>query len=119
MPGVTRLVLKNRKGTLTDNGFSEQIVRWIGFVVVEGFVKMALQTGCHLVPSFSFGENYLFRPLLDNAPGSVTRDVQRKIQQKLGVAPVLFVGRGLFNYSFGILPQRVPVTTVGKVILEA
>lgn len=75
---------------------------------------MALQTGCHLVPSFSFGENYLFRLLLDNTPGSFTRNLTQKITKKLGVAPAFFVGRGVFNYTFGIMPYRVPVTTVGK-----
>ncbi|GAU88476.1 hypothetical protein RvY_01169 [Ramazzottius varieornatus] len=90
VPGVTRLTLKNRKG----------------------FARMALQTGCHLVPSFSFGENYLFRLLLDNTPGSFTRNLTQSITKKLGVAPAFFVGRGVFNYTFGIMPYRVPVTTV-------
>ena len=31
-----------------------------------------------------------------------------------GVAPPVFYGRGMFNYTFGLLPFRLPIHTVGK-----
>lgn len=32
-----------------------------------------------------------------------------------GFSPPLFHGRGIFNYTFGLLPYRKPVFTVGKI----
>jgi len=34
--------------------------------------------------------------------------------QTLQIAPVIFFGRGIFQYSFGMLPKRMPITVVGK-----
>jgi len=31
-----------------------------------------------------------------------------------GIAPVMFYGRGIFQYSFGLMPFRVPVNLVGE-----
>jgi len=31
--------------------------------------------------------------------------------------PIILKGRGIFQYSFGILPQRRSITTVGKLFL--
>ncbi|XP_055327799.1 2-acylglycerol O-acyltransferase 2-A-like [Paramacrobiotus metropolitanus] len=89
-PGNTNLVLKNRKG----------------------FVKMAIQHGAHLVPTFAFGENDIYRLVFNSQPGSWARRIQRLFQVKSGYAPVLFTGRGVFNYTFGILPHRRPITVV-------
>lgn len=36
------------------------------------------------------------------------------VKKKTGILPIIFFGRGIFNYSFGILPRRVPVTVVGE-----
>ncbi|OQV14230.1 2-acylglycerol O-acyltransferase 2-A [Hypsibius exemplaris] len=88
--GCTRLVLKNRKG----------------------FVKLAIQTGAYLVPTFSFGENEIYTLVNYSPPGSRLRELQRKIQQKVGVAPIVINGRGVFNYTLGFLPYRKPITTV-------
>ncbi|KAM4768256.1 diacylglycerol O-acyltransferase 2-like [Cyanocitta cristata] len=89
-PGVTTLILKNRKG----------------------FVRMALRHGAFLVPSFSFGENDLFRQVVFEE-GSWMRSIQRRFQKMMGFAPCLFYGRGLTSgQSHGFLPFSRPITTV-------
>ncbi|XP_021262221.1 diacylglycerol O-acyltransferase 2-like isoform X2 [Numida meleagris] len=89
-PGVTTLILKNRKG----------------------FVRMALQHGAFLVPSFSFGENELFRQVVFEE-GSWMRAVQQRFQKMMGFAPCVFYGRGLTSvHSRGFLPYARPITTV-------
>ena len=87
--GEVRLILKKRKG----------------------FIKLALTTGASLVPSFTFGENKIYNKL-DNPEGSLIRLLQDTAQKWFGFAPVLFLGRGIFNYTFGILPHRLPLTVV-------
>ncbi|XP_066467143.1 2-acylglycerol O-acyltransferase 2-like [Tiliqua scincoides] len=83
----------------------------------RGFVKMALQHGAALVPVFSFGENELFHQL-SNPKGSFVRAVQDRLQKVLGLALPLFHARGVFQYSFGLLPFRRPIhTVVGAPIL--
>ncbi|XP_009324948.1 PREDICTED: diacylglycerol O-acyltransferase 2-like [Pygoscelis adeliae] len=89
-PGVTTLILKNRKG----------------------FVRMALQHGAHLVPSFSFGENDLFHQVVFEE-GSWMRSIQHRFQKMMGFAPCIFYGRGLTSVrSWGFLPYARPITTV-------
>ena len=65
-----------------------------------------------LVPVFAFGENDLFNQV-SNPPGSMLRKIQDKIQSMIGFAPVLFYGRGIFQYTFGMIPHRRPVHVVG------
>lgn len=62
-----------------------------------------------LVPVISFGETDLY----DQIENSWILQLQQKIRKVTGIAPVIFFGRGLFQYSFGIVPRRHPVTTVG------
>jgi 2-acylglycerol O-acyltransferase 2 len=82
----------------------------------KGFVKVALENGASLVPVFSFGENDIYDQVA-NPRGSSLRAWQSKLQKKLGFAVPLIKGRGIFNYSFGLLPQRKPIHTyVGKPI---
>eukprot|EP01061_Rhynchopus_euleeides_P030574 TRINITY_DN50775_c0_g1_i1.p1 TRINITY_DN50775_c0_g1~~TRINITY_DN50775_c0_g1_i1.p1 ORF type:complete len:535 (+),score=250.67 TRINITY_DN50775_c0_g1_i1:69-1673(+) len=82
----------------------------------KGFVRIALQTGAHLVPCFSFGENDVYRPLTKETPQ--VRSFLRRVQSVLGFAVPLFMGRGVFSYGFGLLPHRRRVTMViGKPIL--
>ncbi|KAI6078305.1 Diacylglycerol O-acyltransferase 2-like protein [Aix galericulata] len=89
-PGITTLILKNRKG----------------------FVRMALQHGAFLVPSFSFGENDLFRQVVFEE-GSWMRSIQQRFQKMMGFAPCVFYGRGLTSVqSRGFLPYARPITTV-------
>ncbi|XP_042545066.1 2-acylglycerol O-acyltransferase 2 [Dipodomys spectabilis] len=93
-PGAFRLLLKNRKG----------------------FIRLALENGAALVPIFSFGENDLYKQI-SNPPGSWLRYVQNKLQKNMGLSLPLFHGRGVFQYSLGLMPFRQPITTiVGKPI---
>ncbi|XP_062904815.1 2-acylglycerol O-acyltransferase 2-like isoform X1 [Mobula hypostoma] len=77
----------------------------------KGFIKIALKTGAHLVPVFSFGENELFDQV-ENPPGSTLRAVQDRLQKLMGLAMPLFHARGIFQYSFGLIPFRKPIYTV-------
>ncbi|XP_038675062.1 2-acylglycerol O-acyltransferase 2 [Scyliorhinus canicula] len=93
-PGALTLLLKNRKG----------------------FVKLALQFGTSLVPVFSFGENEVFDQV-KNPKGSFLRKVQERLQKVMGISLPLFHARGIFQYSFGLIPYRKPIhTVVGKPI---
>lgn len=88
-PGVYKLVLKKRKG----------------------FAKIAIQTGTSIVPVFSFNEVEVFdQP--SNEPGTKLRKFQDFFKKWTGVAPAFFMGRGFFQYSFGLIPRRHPITTV-------
>jgi len=93
-PGSYKLTLKDRKG----------------------FVKIGLQYGASLVPVFSFGETDVYDQV-DNPQGSRLRKIQELLQTKMGFALPLIKGRGIFNYQFGLLPQRRAITScVGKPI---
>lgn len=67
----------------------------------------------HLVPSFSFGENELFDQV-ENRKGTLLRWTQERLQGIMGVSLPLFHARGIFQYSFGIVPYRKPISTVGE-----
>ncbi|NXP29698.1 MOGT2 acyltransferase, partial [Scytalopus superciliaris] len=93
-PGSCTLLLRNRKG----------------------FVRLAIQHGTPLVPAFSFGENDLFDQVR-NPKGSWLRWIQHRLQQVMGISLPLFHARGIFQYSFGVIPYRRPIcTVVGKPI---
>jgi len=77
----------------------------------KGFVKMAIRTGASLVPVFSFGENDLFKQA-DNPLGSGLRHFQETFKKFFGFAPPLFYGRGIFNYTLGLIPFRKPIYTI-------
>ncbi|XP_032834501.1 2-acylglycerol O-acyltransferase 2-A-like isoform X1 [Petromyzon marinus] len=77
----------------------------------KGFIKLALTTGAQLVPVFSFGENELFQQV-GNPRGSWLRAAQERLQGLMGVALPLFHARGVFQYSFGLLPYRTAIHTV-------
>ncbi|XP_065213887.1 2-acylglycerol O-acyltransferase 2-like [Planococcus citri] len=85
-PGDCKCVLKNRKG----------------------FVRVAMKSGAALVPVFSFGENDVFEQL----SGPWVLWLQEQLRSIIGIAPCIIKGRGFFQYSFGVLPQRRPVTSV-------
>ena len=59
---------------------------------------------------YGFGEN----DLLCQAQYPWLRKIQESFRSFSGIAPVMFYGRGIFQYSFGLMPFRVPVTLVGK-----
>lgn len=68
-----------------------------------------------LVPIFSFGENDLFRQA-DNPEGSWLRSFQERFKRLMGFAPPIFYGRGVFNYTFGLIPFRNAIHTVGAYV---
>jgi len=83
----------------------------------KGFVKVALENQADLVPVFSFGENDVWDQV-ENPRGSALRKLQDRLQRKLGFAFPLVKGRGIFNYTFGLLPHRRPITTfVGSPVI--
>nr|XP_022908016.1 2-acylglycerol O-acyltransferase 1-like [Onthophagus taurus]XP_022911992.1 2-acylglycerol O-acyltransferase 1-like [Onthophagus taurus] len=93
-PGEYRLILKNRKG----------------------FVRLALKNGAPLVPVISFGETDLYNQV-NNPEGSKIRNIQEALKKYIGWAPAIPIGRGFFQYNYGIIPKRKPVTTlVGRPI---
>ncbi|XP_077987282.1 2-acylglycerol O-acyltransferase 1-like [Glandiceps talaboti] len=77
----------------------------------KGFIKIALRCGAHLVPVYSFGETDIYEQV-PNPEGSLLRKLQLNLQRFLGFAPPIFSGRGIFNYTFGIIPRRRPINTV-------
>uniref|UniRef100_A0A8C9VP63 Acyltransferase n=1 Tax=Scleropages formosus TaxID=113540 RepID=A0A8C9VP63_SCLFO len=79
----------------------------------KGFVKLAMEHGAHLVPVFSFGENELFDQV-ENPRGTWLRWIQERLQRVMGISLPLFHARGVFQYSFGLMPYRKPIHTVGE-----
>lgn len=67
------------------------------------------------MPVFSFGENELFNQV-SNPRGSLIRRLQEGLQKVMGLALPLFHARGVFQYSFGLLPFRRPIYTVGECV---
>ncbi|XP_039749675.1 2-acylglycerol O-acyltransferase 2-A-like [Pararge aegeria] len=77
----------------------------------KGFIRVAMKSGSPLVPVFSFGEPDVFRPP-NNPQDSLLRKFQEKVRQLTGISPMFPIGRGVFQYSIGVVPLRSPVTTV-------
>jgi len=77
----------------------------------KGFIKLALEHGVSLVPTFSFGEQYVYN-LAPNPPGSLLHSIQTWFLAKTGVPLLFFLGRGVFQYSFGWVPNRTPIHVV-------
>lgn len=76
----------------------------------KGFVRIALETGKPLVPVFAFGETNVYYNYAPHVPR--LKEFLLKMQKKLKFAIPIFVGRGYFNYSFGMLPHRRPINCV-------
>lgn len=66
---------------------------------------------------FAFGENDVYDQLA-NPEGSKLRVVQNALQKILAIPPCLFIGRGIFQYSFGIVPFRKPIYVLGELNYE-
>lgn len=77
----------------------------------KGFIRVALQTGASLVPVISFGENNAYMTV-QTPKGSLLRNIQEKILQWFLIGAPVLLGRGIFNYTIGILPFRTPIYTV-------
>ncbi|RXN04381.1 diacylglycerol O-acyltransferase 2 [Labeo rohita] len=79
----------------------------------KGFIKLAIEHGADLVPIYSFGENEVFDQV-ENPRGTWLRYIQERLQRIMGVSLPLFHARGVFQYSFGLMPYRKPINTVGS-----
>jgi len=76
-----------------------------------GFIKLAVREGADLVPVFSFGENDIFDQL-SNRKRSKLRTIQKRFQATFGFTLPIFFGRGIFNYTIGMMPFRHPIVSV-------
>lgn len=104
---------KNNAVVLMVGGAAESLLAKPGFNKVtinnrKGFVKLALKTGASLVPAYTFGENEIF----DQKQSEAVTKFQHYIRGYTGIPPILMKGRGIFQYTFGLLPRRRPLTTV-------
>ncbi|XP_033127079.1 2-acylglycerol O-acyltransferase 2-like [Anneissia japonica] len=88
-PGIYNIYLKKRKG----------------------FVKKAIETGTHIIPVYSFGETDIFYQVA-NPEGSLWKWIQRQSKKLMGFPLIAFYGRGVFNYTLGLVPHRRPINTV-------
>lgn len=79
----------------------------------KGFVKVALRNGSPLVPVMSFGEPDILAQL-EFEEGSLFKRFQMGVKKYFGFVPIIPLGRGIFQYSFGILPRRKEITVVGE-----
>ncbi|XP_043272590.1 2-acylglycerol O-acyltransferase 2-like isoform X2 [Venturia canescens] len=77
----------------------------------KGFVRIALKNGSPMIPVISFGETDLYDQIVA-AEGSILSRTQQLFRKVTGIAPVLAIGRGFFQYTFGVVPKRKPVTVV-------
>jgi 2-acylglycerol O-acyltransferase 2 len=70
----------------------------------KGFIKLALETGCDIIPQYSFGANQAYiRPF---GPDSLLC----KLSAFLRISTVVWFGR--WWIPMGVLPFRVPILTV-------
>lgn len=74
----------------------------------NGIFKLALRHGTFLFPVLNFGENDVY----DQLDNWLIRSIQQVWIRMFGFSTPFFFGRGVFNYKFGWLPRRIPITTV-------
>ena len=77
----------------------------------RGFIRQALLHGASLVPCVSYGENELFSQL-PNDEGSWVRYLQQTMIRWVGFTLPCVYGRGVFQYSVGLLPHRHSLNVV-------
>uniref|UniRef100_A0A8C3WTD0 Acyltransferase n=1 Tax=Catagonus wagneri TaxID=51154 RepID=A0A8C3WTD0_9CETA len=78
----------------------------------KGFIRLALRHGASLVPTYSFGENDIFK-IKAFAPGSWQFQLQVTFRKFTGFPPCIFWGRSLFSAKLcGLQPFAKPLTTV-------
>ncbi|RVE50480.1 hypothetical protein evm_004905 [Chilo suppressalis] len=83
----------------------------------KGFARIALKSGASIVPMFSFGENKLFDGVAFK-PNTLLGKFQNWVRDVTKFALIPPLGRGFFQYSFGMIPHRVPVHIVVGAPLE-
>ncbi len=77
----------------------------------RGFIRLALKHGSPLVPVFFFGEQFVYEQA-DNPQGSFIRRMQTALVKQFGFTLPFFFGRGVFQYTFGMMPFRKAVNAV-------
>ena len=77
----------------------------------KGFIRMALRFGRDLVPVFAFGEGFLYDHYA-NPEGSRLYRFQKWFQRRYSFTLPAFHGRGIFQYTWGLIPYRKPVNVV-------
>lgn len=128
--GISAVSRKNSLKTLENDhsicivvgGARESLLKGVGTVDLvlnrrKGFVRLALEAGnvC-IVPTFAFGETDCYN-IVEPKEASFGRKWQIWMKNNWGFTVPLFYARGLFNYDFGLLPYRKPITVVvGKPI---
>ena len=74
-----------------------------------------------LVPSFTFGENWLFKKYFPNQMGTRLRKIQDFLlgttRSPIFLMSTYLTGRGSFQYDHGLLPYRIPITIVSKFLV--
>ncbi|ORZ23976.1 diacylglycerol acyltransferase type 2A [Absidia repens] len=88
-PGTNQLILKKRLG----------------------FIRLAIRHNATLVPVFSFGEADMYHQS-QSMGGSLGQTLRSWVKQICGISFPLFHARGIFNYDFGLVPYRKPVTII-------
>merc|ERR1711881_208733 len=91
--GVTALVVGGAQEALEHDCQNVRIV----LRQRKGFIKLALKCGASLLPSFSFGEQLVY-DYPSNPTGSLLRRFQESAKSLLSFSPVIFFGRGIFQY---------------------
>lgn len=77
----------------------------------KGFIRLALKMGVSLIPTIAFGEPEVFDTYTVR-DGSLLQKLLTTLQNVAGASFPLFRGRGIFQYSYGIMPRRHPVHIV-------
>lgn len=112
-----KVLERNHSICIVVGGARESLMSSIGSVDLvlkrrKGFIRLALETGnVSLVPVFGFGETDCYN-IFRTSEDSYSRKLQLWIKKNYGFTIPLFYARGLFNYDFGFLPFRKPITVV-------
>lgn len=119
---ILKVLARDHSICIVVGGARESLLSSMGSVDLvlkrrKGFIKLALESGnVSLVPVFGFGETDCYK-IFKTSENSYSRKLQLWIKRNYGFTIPLFYARGLFNYDFGFLPFRKPITVVtGKPI---
>jgi len=107
------LLRRNESVALVVGGGSESLLSKQGTYHLvlrrrRGFAKVALETGCNLVPVVGFGETDAYSTWND---WKLVRSIQQRIERTLGFTVPIAVGRGFF-LPWGLLPHSCPLRVV-------
>lgn len=107
------LLRRNESVALVVGGGSESLLSKQGTYDLvlrrrRGFAKVALETGCNLVPVVGFGETDAYSTWND---WKLVRAIQQRIERTLGFTVPIAVGRGFF-LPWGLLPHSCTLRVV-------